>query len=193
MHRIDGANHLSNTFQEGPPVGTQITSDWLNDVQEAICDAIETAGITLVKGTDTQLTSAILAIVSNFVPTLHLIGAGGEPAFGPAWQAPSSPYRAPGFYKNSAGEIVIIGDIEDSGSHGGSLIMFTLPAGSRPAGRMFYPAVHRTSGGSITYAYRLFVDTNGEVSLDGGGGSSADTGGAGGVVNFGGIRFQPGL
>lgn len=60
MHRIDGANHSSNLFTEGPP-GTQVTDDWLNDVQETLAQFIEAQGVTLVKGTYTQLTTAVTA------------------------------------------------------------------------------------------------------------------------------------
>lgn len=39
--------------------GTILTGDWATDVQEAIIDPILAAGITLVKGDETQLTDAI--------------------------------------------------------------------------------------------------------------------------------------
>lgn len=66
MHRIDGVGAtVNNLFTEGNPPATPatvVTDDWLNDVQEAIANVIEAAGITLVKGTQTQLLSAIRAI-----------------------------------------------------------------------------------------------------------------------------------
>lgn len=66
MHRIDGANHAANLFTEGPP-GTQVTDDWLNDVQENLVDTITSApaSIALVKGTYTQLASAIAARIAD--------------------------------------------------------------------------------------------------------------------------------
>lgn len=63
MHRIDGADNVANHFDEGPP-GTVITDDWLNDVQETLANYIESVGITLVKGTYTQLTSAVAATIT---------------------------------------------------------------------------------------------------------------------------------
>ena len=51
-------------FTEGNPgTGTPATvvgADWLNDVQEELCDLIEAAGITLVKGDTTQLLGGLL-------------------------------------------------------------------------------------------------------------------------------------
>jgi len=70
MHRIDGTGATgSNLFTEGDPAtavaATVVTDDWLNDVQEEIANAIEDAGITLVKGTQTQLRDAIRAEIEN--------------------------------------------------------------------------------------------------------------------------------
>ena len=63
MHRTDGADHVSNLFSEGDPgvprLPTQIDKDWLNAVQEEIVGVVLDAGITLVKGTNTQLLSAL--------------------------------------------------------------------------------------------------------------------------------------
>lgn len=65
MHRIDAADYApGNLFTDGSPgvtPATECDDDWLNGVQETICDVIEDAGITLVKGTNTQLTQAIKA------------------------------------------------------------------------------------------------------------------------------------
>jgi hypothetical protein len=62
MHRTQGANHSSNTFTDGVAgvsPGTQIEKNWLNDMQENACVACENAGVPLVKGTFTQLDTAI--------------------------------------------------------------------------------------------------------------------------------------
>ena len=72
MHRIDSPGFApGNLFTEGNPSlnipATEVSDDWLNDVQEEIAKFIESRGITLVKGTQTQLTDAIL----------NAIGAGG--------------------------------------------------------------------------------------------------------------------
>ena len=65
MHRIDTPSATTDKkFTEGSPTGgipaTVVSDDWLNDVQENICKAIELSGITLVKGDATQLYQAIL-------------------------------------------------------------------------------------------------------------------------------------
>lgn len=64
MHRIDspGAT-INNLFTEGNPslsiLATEVSDDWLNDVQEEICNLIENVGLTLVKGQQDQLEAAI--------------------------------------------------------------------------------------------------------------------------------------
>ena len=64
MHRIDAPGFaLGNLFTEGNPSlsipATEVSDDWLNDVQEEIVTVIEDAGITLVKGQQDQLKAAI--------------------------------------------------------------------------------------------------------------------------------------
>jgi len=73
MHRIDGPSATpEHLFTEGSPTGgvpaTIVTDDWLNDVQENVCRAIEGMGITLVKGDFTQLLAAILGAAGALLP-----------------------------------------------------------------------------------------------------------------------------
>lgn len=73
MHRIDAPGFApGNLFTEGNPSlsipATEVSDDWLNDVQEELSLFIESRGITLVKGLQTQLRDAIL----------DAIGAGGS-------------------------------------------------------------------------------------------------------------------
>lgn len=68
MHRIDHATAApGDFFTEGNPAtatpATTVTDDWLNDVQENICDVIENAGLALAKGDYTQLRQAIQAML----------------------------------------------------------------------------------------------------------------------------------
>lgn len=65
MHRTDGDGHSSNLFTDGTPgvvTATQVEEDWLNAVQEELCNAIEDLGGTLVKGTNDQLYTRLIAI-----------------------------------------------------------------------------------------------------------------------------------
>jgi hypothetical protein len=76
MHRIDTDGALpGGLFGDGNPAvgqqGTIFDADWLNDIQENVAQAIEHAGIALVKGDGTQLTQAIIAMIAG------VIGAGG--------------------------------------------------------------------------------------------------------------------
>jgi hypothetical protein len=63
MHRIDADAHVGNLFNEGDPgvprLPTQIDKHWLNMVQEELVALATDAGITLVKGTNTQLRDSI--------------------------------------------------------------------------------------------------------------------------------------
>ena len=88
MHRIDGSGAIAERFTEGSPStgqqATVVTAAWLNDVQEAIAYVIEEQGLALAKGDATQLSDAIVALVSGAVgtpdggvPTTRQIAAGG--------------------------------------------------------------------------------------------------------------------
>jgi hypothetical protein len=63
MHRIDADAHVGNLFDEGDPavprLPTQVDKHWLNMVQEELVALATDAGITLVKGTNTQLRDSI--------------------------------------------------------------------------------------------------------------------------------------
>jgi len=68
MHRIDapGAT-IGELFTEGNPAlgipATEVSDDWLNDVQEEIVTVIENQGITLVKGDQDQLEEALFSMI----------------------------------------------------------------------------------------------------------------------------------
>jgi len=72
MHKVDspGAT-IDNKFTEGNPalniLATEVSDDWLNDVQGSLVEVIEGVGRALVKGDDTQFRDSIF----------DMIGAGG--------------------------------------------------------------------------------------------------------------------
>lgn len=73
MHKVDAAGHSSNQFVDGNPAGgiagTLLEKDWHNAVQGELVYSIETkAGITLVKGTNTQLGAALDMIMLGIPP-----------------------------------------------------------------------------------------------------------------------------
>ena len=75
MHRTDAeAATAGNLFTNGDPgngiAATVVEEDWLNAVQEELCNTVEDAGITLVKGTNTQLLAALKNYFSNPVGTV---------------------------------------------------------------------------------------------------------------------------
>lgn len=88
MHRIDSATASPDEngagkdgFTEGDPgMGvppTALTAPWFNDAQEELCNLIEAMGITLVKGTQTQLLAALRSPVgSGTGAAIHGTGGG---------------------------------------------------------------------------------------------------------------------
>jgi hypothetical protein len=60
MHRIDGDAAVNAMFSEGPP-GTEVTADFMNDVQENLCTLLEAMGVVLAKGNHTQLRDACVS------------------------------------------------------------------------------------------------------------------------------------
>lgn len=70
MFKIDspGAT-INNLFTEGNPSlgipATEVSDEWLNDVQGSLVEVIEGEGIALVKGDDLQLQAAILSMIGS--------------------------------------------------------------------------------------------------------------------------------
>lgn len=87
MHRIDSSGNVAGAWSNGtPPLtpGTAMDAAWFNAVQEEVINIIEThAGITLVKGTNTQLWSALIALfgrlgaANTWTGTQNFNGTGG--------------------------------------------------------------------------------------------------------------------
>lgn len=68
MHRIDGPGAtLDNKFTEGNAAlavpATVVTAAIMNDMQEELCNLITAMDIPLVKGTQTQVRSAIIELI----------------------------------------------------------------------------------------------------------------------------------
>lgn len=90
MHRIDADGHVSNLFDEGDPgvprEPTQVDADWLNAIQEEICNLVTANGTALVKGTNTQLRDALLAglqtLTQPWTFSGGLLAIGGVSTFG---------------------------------------------------------------------------------------------------------------
>lgn len=67
MHRNDGANpgpgqsFVAGDPQAGVP-GTVPAATWATELQEELCNLVEAAGFTLIKGDDTQVLAAVSAI-----------------------------------------------------------------------------------------------------------------------------------
>ena len=72
MHRIDSAGNVGNMFSSVVNEGsgqfpTIVDAAWLNAIQEEIVSVLTAAGIAPVKGTNTQLSSAITARINTLL------------------------------------------------------------------------------------------------------------------------------
>lgn len=90
MHRIDTPEAVGGLFSDGNPgtgmPGTNVDADFMNAVQEEIASFIEAEGITLVKGTNTQLRAAVAANTAASPRVLRargVISLGGATPFEP--------------------------------------------------------------------------------------------------------------
>lgn len=68
MHRVDTDGNVGNLFDEGDPLvprlPTQVDAAILNAFQEELANAITTAGVALVKGTNNQLASVMMNLTT---------------------------------------------------------------------------------------------------------------------------------
>jgi hypothetical protein len=69
MHRINSIGNVNNLFVDydaiNNPQGTVIDASFMNDLQEEVCNFIESRGITLVQGQQDQLELAIQDILDK--------------------------------------------------------------------------------------------------------------------------------
>lgn len=90
MHRIDTPGNLGNTFTEGDPdhgvPATVVGDDFMNAVQEELCNAITGSGIALSKPNNSQLLAAI-RLITKPVGTVELRYDNTSPAtlYGGTW------------------------------------------------------------------------------------------------------------
>lgn len=101
MHRIDAANHVSNTFSEGDPVipivPTAVDAAWLNAVQGELVNTIEGLGdaVTLVKGNNTQIRDLLGGLLAAHVPGGRLTLQSGFPVSSADQAGKTTIYYAP--------------------------------------------------------------------------------------------------
>lgn len=182
MHRTDAADNVANLFSAGNPgtgqQGTKIDVAWLNAVQEEICNLIEGCGITLVKGTNTQLlAAAVAAATANRLVRRDAAGRaqfaspsaaadaatkeyvdGKFPAAGWTVLTPVSPHTAgagtaaPAFWKDSGGVVHLKGIIIAGDNAQFQLI--SLPAGCWPLAARYFSIA---KGASSVYVPQAVV------------------------------------
>jgi hypothetical protein len=69
MQRISAPGHVNNLFSEGDlSIGvraTKVSADWLNAVQEELCNVIAAAGISLSAAKQDQLAEAVMKLIQT--------------------------------------------------------------------------------------------------------------------------------
>jgi hypothetical protein len=69
MHRTDATDNVANLFADPDPgtgrLGTKVDAAIMNAFQEELCNLIEAMGVTLVKGTNTQLRDACVSAATG--------------------------------------------------------------------------------------------------------------------------------
>jgi hypothetical protein len=173
MHRIDADAHVGNLFSEGNPgigqPGTEVDADWLNGVQESICQAIEAAGLTLVKGANTQLADAITAVVAAAVTSHNaLTAAHGLTTAPPRTNlallntfAAASSWITPRYWKDSQGWVHVEGAARPGTGQAAVTPIAQLPVGYRPSGNVGFSAVVGASGSGY-----VRIDTSGNIVVE---------------------------
>ena len=73
MHRTEGDNHSANSFTDGPP-GTTVEENWLNAVQEELCNVITAASITLKTAATESQDQLLTALQTLFLQKTGAIG-----------------------------------------------------------------------------------------------------------------------
>jgi hypothetical protein len=179
-----GASYAAVTAITEPSASGVITSCF-NTTSGAV--RMVTAGATCAAG-EKKLTWA-----SNTRPKVHVVGAAGEPAYQNSWKAyDGPPFANASFYKDSSGVVHLTGltctesaqdsTVCTSGTLiGGTVPMFTLPVGFRPASQLLFTTL--SYGGSTYEHTRIDVTTTGVVEL------IAPPNGGENWVSFDGISF----
>lgn len=79
MHRIDTDGHVNGQFTDGNPqtgqASTLVDAAWLNALQENVISVLTAANIAPVKGNNSQLSAAVIALIAGVVGT----GGGSVP------------------------------------------------------------------------------------------------------------------
>ncbi len=163
MHRTDADANASNLFSPGDPAtgqpGTKIDSPWLNAVQEEICNVVTGAGISLIKGTWTQLKAAIDALISAAVN-----GSIVAHTYGTLWSDIDAGDSQTVVRK--AGKLVSLILHAKAASTSSWTSVLTLPVGSRPPYLVRVACRVWDQSAATYYPAILSIGTDGVAVLD---------------------------
>lgn len=158
---------LKNNAVTGPKVknnsltGSDVAESTLGKVPSAANADHATAADTATNATQLGGQPAT-AYAPTGAEAVRVIGASGQPAFGPGWGFGGiTTEEVPGFWKDPAGTVHLRGAA--GRLTGTGTVMFTLPAGYRPKLQQWFI----TYGSGLTQAY-VSVESNGDVVYQGG-------------------------
>jgi hypothetical protein len=176
MHRIDAADHADNLFSEGNPAtgtpGTKVSAEWLNAVQEELCNALAAAGVAPNKGSNSQLADALVTREELTFAVGSYFSKSADFFYVPI---PLRIFRI-GKTVFLQGAVKCVQDFNQA-----TVTIATLPAGWRPDVAVPVPFTAMRSAG--TTAALAIVQVNGSITYFGSG-SYDEIGGSGDGFNF---------
>jgi len=155
--------------------GTQLLSEEYGDELVGMSATLQRAlngGLSIRKNSLGEVWDRLL--ITGPAPTWHLVGGAGEPAFQNGWAAFGAPYQAPRFMMDLDGRVVIEG-LHKKNTAIAASIMWTLPAGYRPAADRILGGV-ADNGAALPALPRVDITSAGNLTFQA---TSAGAGGAG--------------
>jgi hypothetical protein len=154
-----GVLHLSNTIN-----ALVENNCFLNSNPSAIAIVIDANNTNARIGSNTYGSAVTTKVVDNGTGTMGVI----KPitTFVNAWtNSPSAPTSQGRFLKDLHGIVHLAGTLANGTTTAGTL-MFTLPSGFRPDQQVKLPVL--TRGGGVIVAGEIWIDTSGNVTIQGG-------------------------
>ena len=120
------------------------------------------AATTLIDGSPgapaTRSPSAAVGALEIGTATERVVGAPGQPPFGSGWKDAGGGYQLAGFFRDREGIVRLRGEVALGG---GTMTIFTLPAGFRPAAGEAFSAALDNAGSAL-----ILVTAAGDVDLE---------------------------
>jgi hypothetical protein len=169
MYSIDSAGNVGNQWSNGnpaiPTAGTILDATWMNMLQAELLNILSVGGVAPVKGTNTQVLTALQAIF-NKTPTPSAPSYAGA---GLTWQAPGAGYLPLGAYRELNGRFHVEGLCNPASGNPQSIAANTPTTigtfGIAPSTTLYGTCSVQPSGGTgpVILAY---IDTGGVLHIE---------------------------